>query len=147
MKKNIPVLILISIIAVSCSKKTDKERAIDLVKSKYDSTNQRLNFVNAQLDSLFNISPKAYADSIKRGNELDLELTNLETLIEHLDQKESDSVGKISAKLTKERYRLLKVVKIKPIFKGWKLIHIKYEDEPSKVLTFNFDKAISKIVE
>lgn len=131
----------------SCSKKSDKDRAIELVEKKYKSTNKALDFNQATLDSLYNITPSAYADSVKRGNELDLELANLESQIEHLDQKKSDSVGKISAALTTERYRLLEVVKVKPVFKGWKLTNVKTEGEKPDKLIFNFDQGITKIVE
>jgi hypothetical protein len=99
------------------------------------------------LDSLYNISPRAYADSVKKGNELDVTLAALESQIEHLGQAESDSVGLISAKLTKERYRLLELAKTKPIFVGWKLSAVKSEDGKSEEFSFKFDKAITKVVE
>ncbi|MFC4213341.1 hypothetical protein ACFOWA_19260 [Pedobacter lithocola] len=145
MKKHIALLILISVIIASCVKKTDKDRAIDLVESKYESSTQKLDFENSSFDSLYNISPKAYADSIKKGNELDSVLAVLESEIEHSAQAESDSVGKISATLTKQRYRLLDLAKAKPKFIGWKLSGIKIKGDQSETLSFNFDKAISKI--
>ena len=146
MKRITRITISLSLIFIaSCSKKTDKDRAIDLVESKYENAQQKLDFENSTLDSLYNISPKAYADSLKKGDELDSVLAELEGQIEHLDQKESDSVGKISASLTKERYRLLDLAKAKPKFIGWKLINIKVEGEPAETLSFNFDKAITKI--
>ncbi|QPH41575.1 hypothetical protein [Pedobacter endophyticus] len=140
-------LFLTLVILNSCGKKTDKDRAIELVKSKYESGNQELNFENATLDSLYTISPKAYADSIKKGNELDTTLALLESEIEHLPQAESDSVGRISAELTKRRYRLIDLAKLKPQFRGWKLSGVKVEDENAEVLSFNFDKGITQIVE
>jgi uncharacterized protein YxeA len=140
-------LLLLLIVMASCGKKTDKDRAIALVESKYENSNQKLDFDGASLDSLYNISPSAYADSIKKGNELDVTLAALESEIEHLSQVESDSVGLISAKLTKERYRLLELVKTKPEFIGWKLSGVKPEDAKSGELSFKFDKRITKIVE
>ncbi|GGI27941.1 hypothetical protein [Pedobacter mendelii] len=142
--KYIPIL-LITVFAVSCSKKTDKDRAIDLVESKYESSTQKLDFDDSTLDSIYNISPKAYSDSLKKGNDLDSVLSVLEGEIEHLEQKESDSVGKISASLTKERYRLLDLEKTKPKFVGWKLVGVKIRGEKAETLSFNFDKAIGKI--
>jgi hypothetical protein len=139
------ILLLIVVIA-SCGKKTDKDRAIALVESKYENSDQKLDFDGSQLDSLYNISPKAYADSLKKGNELDVTLAALESEIEHLSQVESDSVGLISAKLTKERYRLLELAKIKPAFIGWKLSGVAVEGEKPDTLSFNFDKGITKIV-
>jgi uncharacterized protein YxeA len=140
-------LLLLLIVMASCGKKTDKDRAIALVESKYENSNQKLDFDGASLDSLYNISPSAYADSIKKGNELDVTLAALEGEIEHLSQVESDSVGLISAKLTKERYRLLDLAKTKPAFIGWKLSGVKIENAKSKAKSFNFDKGITKIVE
>lgn len=138
--------VLFLFMLVSCSKKTDKDRAIALVEAKFESKNQKLNFDQAVLDSLYNISPKAYADSIAKGHELDSTLAVLESEIEHFSQAESDSVGLISAKLTKERYRLLELAKTKPKFLGWKLARVKIESTKTEVLSFNFDVAISKIV-
>ena len=106
-----------------------------------------MNFDGSRLDSLYNISPQAYADSLNKGNELDVTLAALESQIEHLSQAESDSVGLVSAKLTKERYRLLDVAKIKPAFMGWKLSGVKSEDGKSEGLSFKFDKGITKVVE
>ena len=63
---------IISLVLYSCSKKTDKDRAIALVESKYENRGQDLNFDGAKLDSLYNISPRAYADSLKKGDELDV---------------------------------------------------------------------------
>ncbi|CAH0183741.1 hypothetical protein SRABI27_01324 [Pedobacter sp. Bi27] len=139
--------ILSLVVIISCGKKTDQERAIALVKSKYANSNQDLNFDGSKLDSLYNISPRAYADSVKKGNELDVTLAELESQIEHLSQAESDSVGLISAKLTKERYHLLDVAKTKPAFIGWKLSKIVVEGEKADTLSFNFDKGITKVVE
>ncbi len=143
---SIALLGFISIILYSCGKKTDKDRAIALVESKYESSNQKLNFEQATLDSLYNISPKAYADSIAKGHELDSTLAVLETEIEHFSQAESDSVGLISARLTKDRYRLLELTKTKPQFVGWKLSGITIDGDKAANLTFNFDQGISKIV-
>ena len=137
---------IISLTLYSCSKKTDKDRAIALVESKYENSSLDLNFDGAELDSLYNISPQAYADSIKKGDELDVSLAELESQIEHLSQAESDSVGLISAKLTKERYRLLDLKKIKPEFIGWKLSGVAIVGDRQQVLSFNFDKGITKIV-
>ncbi|MDQ0968216.1 hypothetical protein QFZ20_003619 [Flavobacterium sp. W4I14] len=106
-----------------------------------------MNFDGSRLDSLYNISPRAYADSLKKGNELDVTLADLESQIEHLSQAESDSVGLVSAKLTKERYRLLDVAKTKPAFIGWKLSGVRSEDGKSEELSFKFDKGITKVVE
>ncbi|RNL50167.1 hypothetical protein [Pedobacter jejuensis] len=145
MKRYISLLFFISVILASCVKKTDKDRAIDLVESKYESSTQKLDFENSSFDSLYNISPKAYADSIKKGNELDSVLAVLESEIEHYAHVESDSVGQISASLTKQRYRLLDLAKTKPKFIGWKLSGIKIKGDQSETLSFNFDKAISKI--
>jgi hypothetical protein len=148
MRKIYHAFALLSLVAItSCGKKTDKDRAIALVEAKYQNSNQDLNFDSSKLDSLYNISPKAYADSIKKGNELDDTLATLESQIEHLSQAESDSVGLISAKFTKERYRLLELVKTKPTFVGWKLSGVKSEDGKSEEFSFKFDKAITKIVE
>ena len=144
--RSLLILFLISVIVVSCTQKTDQDRAEDLVKSKYESSNQKLDFENAKLDSLYSITPKAYADSIKKGHELDSILAVLEGEIEHLSQKESDSVGLVSAALTKERYSLLDLAKKKPNFIGWKLSGIKINGESSESLSFNFDKAITKII-
>ncbi|TBO44898.1 hypothetical protein [Pedobacter kyonggii] len=138
--------ILSLVVIISCGKKTDQDRAIALVEAKYASSNQELNFDRSKLDSLYNISPKAYADSIKKGNELDDTLAALESQIEHLSQVESDSLGLISAKLTKERYRLLDVAKTKPALVGWKLSGVVVEREKADTLSFNFDKGITKIV-
>lgn len=145
-KENLLILLLISVIAISCTKKTDKDRAEDLVKLKYESSDQKLDFENSKLDSLYNISPKAYADSLKRGRDLDSVLSVLESEIEHLSQKESDSVGLISAALTKERYSLLDLAKKKPSFMGWKMSGVKIKGESSVSLSFNFDKAITRII-
>jgi hypothetical protein len=131
----------------SCGKKSDKDRAIAIVESKYEKGDQKLDFEQSNLDSLYNISPKAYADSIRKGNELDSTLAVLESEIEHFSQRESDSVGLISAALTKARYRLLELAKTKPQFVGWKLSGVKVEGVKSEVLSFNFDKEITKIVE
>ncbi|WP_293787945.1 hypothetical protein [uncultured Pedobacter sp.] len=147
--KNHCLAFLIGIISValySCGKKTDKDRAIALVESKYENSSKDLNFDDAKLDSLYNISPQAYSDSIKKGDELDVTLAELESQIEHLSQAESDSVGLISAKLTKERYRLLDLKKIKPQFIGWKLSGVATVGDRSKILSFNFDKEMTKIV-
>ena len=130
----------------SCAKKTDQDRAIDLVKTAYKDSSQNLNFENSILDSLYNIEPKAYADSIKKGNELDSTLAVLESEIEHLDQQQSDSVGRISARLTKDRYRLLETAKVKPQFIGWKLNGVETDEVKSKVLSFKFNKVITEIV-
>ncbi|TCD10729.1 hypothetical protein EZ449_07515 [Pedobacter frigidisoli] len=144
---NLFVLAVTVTLLFSCAKKSDKDRAIELVESKYKTSDQKLDFENAKLDSLYNIYPQAHADSIKKGNELDSTLAVLESEIEHLDQEESDSVGIISAKLTKERYSLLEVAKLKPQFIGWKLSNVKIESDKSESLIFNFDKGITKIVE
>ncbi|WP_025142037.1 hypothetical protein [Pedobacter jeongneungensis] len=142
--------LLLSLVAItSCRKKTktDQDRAIALVESGYEKSGQKLDFENAKLDSLYNISPKAYGDSIKKGNELDATLARLESEIEHLSQAESDSVGLISAQLTKERYRLLELAKTKPTFVGWKLSGVKIEAPQPVIKNFKFDKEITKIVE
>ncbi|MFD2284627.1 hypothetical protein GJU39_02970 [Pedobacter petrophilus] len=148
MKKRYQFLFLtLTIIGLSsCARKTDQDRAIDLVKLKYENSDQKLNFKNSSLDSLYNIEPKAYADSIRKGNELDSVLAVLESEIEHLSQKESDSVGMISARLTKDRYRLLETAKVKPQFIGWKLTGVKPADTKSNELSFKFDKGITVIV-
>lgn len=147
MRKIYHAFVLLSLIViVSCGKKTDKDRAIALVEAKYENSNLDLNFEGSKLDSLYNISPGAYADSLKKGNELDVTLAALESQIEHLSQAESDSVGLISAKLTKERYRLLDLAKTKPAFVGWRLFSVAVEGEKAEVLSFNFDKEITKIV-
>ena len=140
------LLVIISSTLYSCGKKTNKDRAIALVESKYETSNQDLNFDGSKLDSLYNISPQAYADSIKKGNELDVTLAELETQIEHLSQAESDSVGLISARLTKERYHLLELAKTKPAFIGWKLSGVAVAGDKPEILSFNFDKEITKIV-
>lgn len=140
-------LVTLSVIFYSCGKKTDKELAIALVEKQYENSNQKLDFEQATLDSLYNISPKAYADSIAKGHELDSTLAVLETEIEHFSQAESDSVGLISAKLTKERYRLLELAKTKPAFVGWKLSGVKIEDEKQGQRSFNFDKGITTITQ
>lgn len=137
---------LLLVLIVSCSKKTDKERAIALVEKQYENSNRELNFEHATLDSLYNISPEAYADSLAKGHELDSTLAVLETEIEHFSQAESDSVGLISAKLTKERYRLLELAKTKPAFEGWKLSGVEIEDEQGQ-RSFNFDKGITMITQ
>ncbi|KIA89177.1 hypothetical protein OC25_25625 [Pedobacter kyungheensis] len=139
--------VLLLVLIVSCGKKTAKERAIALVEKQYENSNQKLDFEQATLDSLYNISPEAYADSLAKGHELDSTLAVLETEIEHFSQAESDSVGLISAKLTKERYRLLELAKTKPAFVGWKLSGIKSEDGKSEEFNFKFDKEITRIVE
>lgn len=147
MRKVYHAFVLLSLVVItSCGKKTDKDRAIALVKSKYANSNQDLNFNSSKLDSLYNIPTQAYADSLKKGNELDDTLAVLESEIEHLSQAESDSVGLISAKLTKERYRLLDVAKIKPAFIGWQLSKVIVEGGKTDTLSFNFDKGITKIV-
>ncbi|RZL62403.1 MAG: hypothetical protein EOO93_08900 [Pedobacter sp.] len=143
--KQLLILVFLALSA-SCYKKSDKDRAVDLVESKYENAQQKLNFQNSQLDSLYNISPKAYADSLSKGHQLDSTLAVLETEIEHLPQAESDSVGLVSAALTRERYRLLDLVKTKPKFTGWKLSNVKVESQPSETLSFNFDKEITKII-
>ncbi len=130
----------------SCAKKTDQDRAIDLVKTAYEDSSQNLNFENSILDSLYNIEPKAYADSIRKGNELDSILAILESQIEHFSQQQSDSVGRISTRLTKDRYRLLETAKVKPQFIGWKLNGVETEEVKSKVLSFKFNKDITEIV-
>lgn len=140
------LFLLIPILFASCTKKTNKDRAIDLVESKYENSEQKLDFENSVFDSLYNISPKAYADSLKKGDDLDSVLAILESKIEHLEQSESDSIGKISASITKERYRLLDLAKTKPRFLGWKLAGVKIKGEPAETLSFNFDKAITKIM-
>ena len=149
MKKNLNLILLILAFTYlfSCSKKTDKDRAIALVESKYESLDQKLDFDNSKLDSLYHIDPKAYADSIKKGNELDSILAVLESQIEHFDQKESDSVGLISAALTRQRYHLLDLAKTKPRFIGWKLSGVKIKNVKSEELSFNFNKDITEIVE
>ncbi len=138
---------LIALLIISaCHKKTSKDTAIQLVESRYEGSKKKLNFDQASLDSLYNISPQAYADSIKKGNDLDFELAALETQIEHFPQKESDSVGLISATLTKRRYHLLEIAKTKPTFNGWTLSNVVVEGEQSSILHFNFDKEVTKIV-
>ncbi|MNK46751.1 hypothetical protein D3C87_655410 [compost metagenome] len=147
MRKTYHVFVLLSLIVItSCGKKTDKECAIALVEKQYENSSQELNFEQATLDSLYNISPKAYADSIAKGHELDSTLAVLETEIEHFSQAESDSVGLISARLTKERYSLLELAKTKPKFIGWKLSGVTKAGDMAAPLSFNFDQAISKIV-
>lgn len=142
------IFLLIAISSIcACRKKTNKDAAIKLVESRYQDTKQALNFENASLDSLYNISPEAYADSIKKGNDLDAELAALEGQIEHFPQKESDSVGLISAALTKRRYHLLEIDKIKPFFKGWMLTNVAVEGEKSSILHFEFDTGVTKIVD
>jgi len=141
----IGVMAIVSAALYSCGKKqTDKDRAIALVEA--ENNNQKLDFDEAKLDSLYNIMPEAYADSLKKGSELDTALAGLESEIEHLSQEESDSVGLISATLTKERYRLLDLVKTKPAFIGWKLSGVVLEEKKVDTLSFNFDKGITKIV-
>ncbi|WP_421941331.1 hypothetical protein [Pedobacter sp.] len=146
MKKSICFMLVLIGLITSCKKETDKERAIAIVESQYERKDQQLDFDQATLDSLYTISPKAYADSILKGNELDSILAVLESQIEHFNQQESDSVGLISAELTKQRYRLLDLAKTKPRFIGWKLSGVKVEGLKSEVLSFNFDKAITRIV-
>jgi len=147
MRKIYYAFAFLSLLAItSCGKKTDRDRAVALVESKYENSPQELNFDSSKLDSLYNISPQAYADSLKKGNELDITLAVLESQIEHLSQVESDSVGLISAKLTKERYRLLDLAKTKPTFIGWTLSNVGVKGEKPEVLSFNFDKGITKIV-
>jgi len=147
MRKTHYVFVLLSLVVItSCGKKTDKERAIALVEKQYENSNQELNFEQATLDSLYNISPEAYADSLAKGHKLDSTLAVLETQIEHFSQAESDSVGLISAKLTKERYRLLELAKTKPKFIGWKLAGVTTGNDKAAHLSFNFDPEISKIV-
>lgn len=145
--KNFLCLLIIMLLMYSCINKTDKDRAIELVESKYESSGQKLNFDEAKLDSLYNIQPRAYADSIKKGNELDDTLAVLESQIEHLSQKESDSVGLISAALTKRRYQLLEITKTKPQFVGWKLSGVRIKNVKREVISFNFNKEITEIVE
>lgn len=142
-------LFLSFVVITSCHKKakTDQDRAVELVEAKYKDSDQKLSFDNAKLDSLYNISPEAYGDSLAKGNELDATLAKLESEIEHLSQAESDSVGLISAKLTKERYRLLELAKTKPVFIGWQLTGVKIEAPQQAVKSFHFDKTITKIVE
>ena len=130
----------------SCKQKTGHERAIELVQAKYEHSDDELNFDHSKLDSLYTISPKAYADSLKKGNELDERLANLESEIEHYGQEASDSVGLISAALTKDRYRLLDVAKSKPRFIGWTLSGVKIENSSNQLLNFNFDSGITKII-
>ncbi|GGH09028.1 hypothetical protein [Pedobacter zeae] len=140
-------LVLLPLVVItSCGKKTDKDRAIELVEAQYENSDRDLNFDDSKLDSLYNISPGAYADSLKKGKELDVALAQLESQIEHLSQAESDSVGLISARLTKERYRLLELAKTKPAFIGWKLSGVAIEGDKHEVLSFNFDKGITKII-
>ncbi|MBB6239787.1 hypothetical protein HDC90_004448 [Pedobacter sp. AK013] len=147
MRKIYHAFALLSLVVIaSCGKKTDKDRAIALVEAKYENSNQDLNFNGSKLDSLYNISPAAYAASLKRGNELDDTLAALESQIEQLNQAESDSIGLISAKLTKERYRILDLTKTKPTFMGWKLSEVVVEGGKLDTLSFNFDKGITKIV-
>jgi len=146
MKKIILLILGCSIFLIFCTKKSNKDRAVAVVKSQYNSSSQKLTFDKASLDSLYDISPQQYEDSIKRGNELDSILAVLENQIEHLDQKESDSVGLISAKLTKERYQLLEFDKRKPRFIGWRLSGVKTNKVKSEILSFKFDKEITQIV-
>ncbi|MBO9675877.1 MAG: hypothetical protein J7577_20710 [Sphingobacteriaceae bacterium] len=63
-----------------------------------------------------------------------------------MNQAESNSVGLISAKLTKARYRLLELAKTKPAFIGWKLSGAAIEGDKHEVLSFNFNTGITKIV-
>lgn len=146
MKKCCFVPAVLIILWSSCFRKTDKDRAIALVESQYNSSKQKMNFENARLDSLYNITPKAFADSLKRGRDLDAILASLETQIENYEQRESDSVGLISAQLTQERYNLLERVETKPRFLGWTLSGVKIDNVKSEVLSFNFDREITKIV-
>ncbi|WP_354356017.1 hypothetical protein [Pedobacter sp. UYP30] len=139
-------VLLLAISLFSCGKKTAKERAIDLVKNSHQNTDATLNFDAAELDSLYNISPQAYADSVQKAKILDLQLAELEGQIEHLPQSASDSVGRISAALTKQRYGLLDLEKEKPKFIGWKLVGVTEQGSESKILSFNFDKAITKLL-
>jgi len=144
--KTIFCSILVITTLLSCKERTNKDRAIDLVKENSESAMQKLDFDQSQLDSLYTISPKALADSIAKGNALDSTLAILENQIEHYAQPESDSIGLISARLTNERYRLLEVAKQKPVFIGWKLSNVKIENQAAESLIFNFDKEITKIV-
>ena len=148
MKKNkFLFLLFFAIVIISCTKKNDKDRAIELVESKYRRTDQEMDFGNAKLDSLYNIQPQAYADNIIKGKQLDSTLAVLETEIEHLPQAESDSVGLISAVLTKQRYHLLELAKTKPQFVGWKLSGVKIKAVKIETVSFNFNKEITEIVE
>ena len=138
-------LTLLTVSVVSCTNKQDnRDIAINLVKAEYG--NVRLNFDSAKLDSLYNISPAAYADSMKTGRKLDVQLAELESQIEHLPQAESDSVGQISAGLTKQRYRLLELRKVKPEFIGWTLSNVEVVGKESKILDFNLDTSVTKIL-
>lgn len=147
MKKHDQFLLIgISLVGLSsCMKKTDQDRAMALVESKFEKSGQ-LNFDDSKLDSLYTIEPKAYADSLRKGNELDSVLAVLESEIEHFSQQESDSVGLISARITKDRYRLLEIAKVKPQFIGWKLTGVKTGELKTEVLTFKFNKGITEIV-
>lgn len=146
MRKACLYFLTLCIISVSSCAKTETkiDTAINVVKVEYGDT--RLNFDKAKLDSLYNISPAAYADSIKVGKNLDEKLAEAESQIEHLPQAASDSVGLISARLTKQRYRLLNLEKTKPKFIGWKLSGVQVLGNNQKVLDFNLDTAITKIV-
>jgi len=140
------LLIITTMLIAACGKRTDKEKAIHLVKLKYEDSGKEFEFENAKLDTLYNISPKVYADSIKKGKELDSILAIIESQIEHLSQRESDSVGRISAELTEERYQLLELTKTKPQAIGWQLTGVKIDGSEAKSLSFNFDKGITKII-
>ncbi|MGY3053972.1 hypothetical protein ACVWYG_002174 [Pedobacter sp. UYEF25] len=143
--RKISILVLSSIVLFSCAKKESKrDTAINLVKLEYG--NVRLNFDGAKLDSLYTILPANYIDSVKKGKELDVRLTELEGQIEHLPQSQSDSVGRISASLTKQRYRLLALEKDKPKFIGFQLNQVRIKGDQKKILSFNFDKTITKLL-
>lgn len=146
MKKIFYCFLTLTVVSVlSCTNKQDnRDVAINLVKAEYGDV--RLNFDSAKLDSLYNISPSAYADSMNTGRELDVQLANLESQIEHLPQSASDSVGRVSAELTKQRYRLLELRKTKPEFIGWTLSNVEVIGKESKVLDFKLDTAVTKIL-
>ncbi len=138
------LLILALILMYACEKKdSKKDMAINLVKAEYGDV--RLDFDSSKLDSMYNISPIAYADSMAKGKELDEQLAELETQIEHSPQIASDSIGRISADLTKQRYRLLNVENKAPKFVGWKLSGVLVLGKHAKALEFNFDKELTKI--
>lgn len=138
-------LVLSSVLFFSCGKKeSNRDAAINLVKAEYGAV--RLNFDSANFDSLYIISPANYADSLQKGKELDVKLAELEEQIEHLPQSASDSVGKISASLTKQRYRLLALDKERLKFVGWELTGVTVKGNSTKILSFNFDKTITKII-
>lgn len=144
-KTHFYLLIFTLTVMFACTKKeSKKDIAINLIKAEYG--NVRLNFYRANLDTLYNITPAAYADSVEKGKNLDEHLAALESQIEHLPQRASDSVGRISAELTKQRYRLLDIEKTKPKFIGWKLSQVMVQGKEVKALDFNFDKELTKIV-